>query len=127
MRFPVMEGHFRRFTPVGCPGMCFANPQGMQETLSTFYRRTGMNVSEYMRKYMRPVPGGAIAWRRSVFSNPEPWEARELIDVAVDIAWESLCSDASPEGPTLEIRKSGSYLVFSLNTDTAQDILERAA
>ena len=86
-----------------------------------------MDVSEYMRKYMRPVPGGAIAWRRSVFANPEPWDARELIDVAVDIAWEALCSDATPEGPTLEIRKSGSYLVFSLNADTAQDILERAA
>ncbi len=122
-----MVGDFRPFMPVEGLGMCFAIPFGMQETLPTFYRRTGMDVTEYMKKYMRPVPGGAIAWRRSVFSNPEPWEARELIDVAVDIAWESLCSDATPEGPTLEIRKSGSYLVFSLNSDTAQDILERAA
>ena len=122
-----MVDDFRPFMPVEGLGMCFAIPFGMQETLSKFYRRTGMDVTEYMKKYMRPVPGGAIAWRRSVFSNPEPWEARELIDVAVDIAWESLCSDATPEGPTLEIRKSGSYLVFSLNSDTAQDILERAA
>ena len=122
-----MVDDFRPFMPVEGLGMCFAIPFGMQKTLSTFYRRTGMDVTEYMKKYMRPVPGGAIAWRRSVFSNPEPWEARELIDVAVDIAWESLCSDATPEGPTLEIRKSGSYLVFSLNSDTAQDILERAA
>lgn len=122
-----MVGDFRPFMPVEGLGMCFAIPSGMQEILSTFYRRNGMDVTEYMKKYMRPVPGGAIAWRRSVFSNPEPWEARELIDVAVDIAWESLCSDATPEGPTLEIRKSGSYLVFSLNSDTAQDILERAA
>lgn len=108
-------------------GMCFAIPEAMQETLSQFYRRTGMDVTEYLHKYMRPVPGGAIAWRRSVFSDPEPWDARELIDCAVDIAWETLCPAGGLESPTLEIRKSGSYMVFSLNSDTAQEILRRAA
>ena len=76
---------------------------------------------------MRPVPGGAIAWRRSVFSDPEPYEAKDLIDVAVDIAWETLCPDESLEGPALEIRNSGSYLVFSLNSDTVHEILNKAA
>ena len=86
-----------------------------------------MEPEVYLRKYMRPVPGGAIAWRRSVFSDPDPYESRELIDVAVDIAWETLYPDSTLEEPTLEIRKSGSYMVFSLNTDTADDILRRAA
>ena len=107
--------------------MCFAIPEAMQETLSQFYRRTGMDLTEYLHKYMRPVPGGAIAWRRSVFSDPEPWDAKELIDTAVDIAWETLCPSGGLESPTLEIRKSGSYLVFSLNSDTAQEILRQAA
>jgi len=86
-----------------------------------------MDAESYLRKYMRPVPGGAIAWRRSVFSDPEPFEARELIDTAVDIAWETLGGYGVHEGPALEIRKSGSYLVFSLNADTAEEILRKVA
>ena len=107
--------------------MCFVFLPVMQETLSHIYRRLGMEAELYLRKYMRPVPGGAIAWRRSVFSDPDPYESRELIDVAVDIAWETLCPGSTLEGPNLDIRKSGSYLVFSLCADTAEDILRRAA
>jgi hypothetical protein len=86
-----------------------------------------MDAESYLRKYMRPVPGGAIAWRRSVFSDPDPFGARELIDMAVDIAWETLGGYGVHEGPSLDIRKSGSYLVFSLNADSAEEILKKAA
>jgi len=39
---------------------------------------------------MRTVPGGAIAWRRSIFEECRKWDPEELIDAAVDIAWETL-------------------------------------
>jgi hypothetical protein len=107
--------------------MSFVFPLAMQETLSHFYRQTGMDAESYLRKYMRPVPGGAIAWRRNLFSESNPFDPRELIDTAVDIAWDTLGGIGVHEGPALEIRKSGSYLVFSLNADTAEDILRKAA
>jgi len=107
--------------------MWFVFPLAMQETLSHFHRRTGMDTESYLRKYMRPVPGGAIAWRRKVFSDTSPFDARDLIDTAVDIAWDTLGGVGVHEGPSIDIRKSGSYLVFSLNADTAEDILRKAA
>lgn len=71
-----------------------------------------MDAESHLRKYMRPVPGGAIAWRRSIFLEPAPYTACELIDLAVDIAWEILKNSSTSDQWFLEVRKSGSYLVF---------------
>jgi hypothetical protein len=86
-----------------------------------------MDAESYLRRYLRPVPGGAIAWRQSVFADPEPFSARELIDLAVDIAWETLAPAGTTKSPSLEIRRSGSYLVFSLSAETAGKTPRKAA
>ncbi len=102
---------------------------------------------------MRTVPGGAIAWRRSIFEDCRKWKAGELIDSAVDIAWETLYSEdveepnnatryfnvhaitagldvASAEEkkrPDMVIRRSGSFIVFSLRSDITPQFLNQAA
>ena len=88
---------------------------------------------------MRTVPGGAIAWRRSIFEDCRKWDAEELIDTAVDIAWDTLFPDPEDnaaagdtknvlaEKPALVIRRSGSFIVFSLRSDFVPQFLNQAA
>ncbi|TDI76978.1 MAG: hypothetical protein E2O84_01655 [Bacteroidetes bacterium] len=87
---------------------------------------------------MRTVPGGAIAWRRSIFEECRKWDTTELIDKAVDIAWETLYSDAESSirrenkrtrfaKTDLVIRRSGSFIVFSLRSDVVPQFLNQAA
>lgn len=87
---------------------------------------------------MRTVPGGAIAWRRSIFEECRKWDATELIDKAVDIAWDTLYSEAEStmrrqskrariSKSDLVIRRSGSFIVFSLRSDVVPQFLNQAA
>jgi hypothetical protein len=87
---------------------------------------------------MRTVPGGAIAWRRSIFEECRKWEPTELIDKAVDIAWDTLYSEAESamragsehvgiSKNDLVIRRSGSFIVFSLRSDVVPQFLNQAA
>jgi len=71
-----------------------------------------MGAREYLEKYVRNAPGGAIAWERSIFSRSGQWGSSDLIDAAVDIAWDSFSGDRSLERPGLEIRRSGNFLVI---------------
>lgn len=102
-----------------------------------------METLEYLYNCMRTVPGGAIAWRRSIFEDCRKWDASELIDAAVDIAWETLYPDSVPDSsawrvdsevgdpsavkPALIIRRSGSFIVFSLRSDIVPQFLNQAA
>jgi len=100
-----------------------------------------MESLEYLYNCMRTVPGGAIAWRRSIFEECRKWDPEELIDAAVDIAWETLYyesaerqAEAISDGdsnnvqkPALVIRRSGSFIVFSLRSDIIPQFLNQAA
>lgn len=98
-----------------------------------------MEPFEYLYNCMRTVPGGAIAWRRSIFEECCKWDAEKLIDTAVDIAWETLYTQSAEsrpgghmenlyaEKPDLVIRRSGSFIVFSLRSDLVPQFLNQAA
>ena len=72
-----------------------------------------MGAHEYLEKYIRSVPGGAIAWERSIFSHSGTWNASELIDAAVDLAWDMFTPEKSGERPPLDIHRAGNYFVIS--------------
>ena len=97
-----------------------------------------MESVEYLYNCMRTVPGGAIAWRRSIFEECRKWEASELIDKAVDIAWDTLYTESSRQDrraakrgriskSDLVVRRSGSFIVFSLRSDIVPQFLNQAA
>ena len=72
-----------------------------------------MGAHEYLEKYIRTVPGGAIAWERSIFSHTGMWSSTELIDAAVDLAWELFGPLNGRERPGLDIHRAGNYFVIS--------------
>ena len=72
-----------------------------------------MGAHEYLEKYVRTVPGGAIAWERSIFSHTGQWTASELIDAAVDVAWELFGPVNGQARPALDIHRAGNYFVIS--------------
>ena len=86
-----------------------------------------MGAHEYLEKYARSLPGGALAWERSIFTRTGQWEAGELIDAAVDIAWEVFMADFALERPGIEISQSGNYLVISPLTVSGNNFLSLAA
>ena len=98
-----------------------------------------MKAQEYLFNCMRTVPGGAIAWRRSIFEECKKWDPEELIDIAVDIAWETLYPDvrdwsnqngrgrAKNGKPSIVIKRSGSFIVFSLRSDVVPQFMNQAA
>ncbi len=71
-----------------------------------------MGAHEYLEKYIRTVPGGAIAWERSIFSHTGQWSANELIDAAVDLAWDLFGPIGGRERPALDIHRAGNYFVI---------------
>jgi len=72
-----------------------------------------MGVHEYLEKYIRTVPGGSIAWERSIFSHSGQWDPSDLIDAAVDIAWDLFTPIGSDERPALDIHQAGNYFVIT--------------
>ena len=72
-----------------------------------------MGAHEYLEKYIRTVPGGSIAWERSIFSHTEKWTAMELIDAAVDLAWELFGPLNGRDRCGLDIHRAGNYFVIS--------------
>lgn len=86
-----------------------------------------MEAHEYLRKYVRSLPGGCIAWSRSLFTCSGQWDSGELIDAAVDIAWETFYPENVLERPSMIVRRSGSFMVFRLNIERVEDILGWAA
>lgn len=86
-----------------------------------------MGAHEYLEKYIRTVPGGAIAWERSLFSHSGKWGAGDLIDAAVDIAWDLFSADSGSERPALDIHRAGNYFVISPRHESMSGILELAA
>lgn len=86
-----------------------------------------MGVHEYLEKHVRSIPGGGIAWDRSIFSRTGKWTPLDLIDAAVDIAWDTFASDTALERPGLDIQKSGNYFIISPLTVTDGDFLSLVA
>lgn len=86
-----------------------------------------MGAHEYLEKYVRTLPGGALGWERSIFSRSGQWDASELIDAAVDIAWEAFMYTPALERPAIEIKQSGNYLVIGPLTITNDNFLSLAA
>ena len=72
-----------------------------------------MGAHEYLEKYVRTVPGGAIAWERSIFSHTGQWSSCELVDAAVDLAWELFGPFNGHNRPALDIHRAGNYFVIS--------------
>ena len=84
-----------------------------------------MTAHEHMTKHLRKVAGGGIAWERRVFSKSKTLDPKELLDAAVDIAWECLMPDVL-ERPFLDIRKEGKRIVFRIQTFSLEQILAQA-
>ena len=72
-----------------------------------------MGAYEYLEKYIRTVPGGAIAWERSIFSHSGKWTSSELIDAAVDLAWDLFGPVNGRTRPILDIPRAGNYFVIA--------------
>ena len=86
-----------------------------------------MGAHESLEKYVRSTPGGSIAWERSIFARTGQWTPSELIDAAVDIAWDTFSHANSLERPALDISRSGNYFVISPLTVEGNDFLSLAA
>ena len=71
-----------------------------------------MNAREHMEKHLRKLQGEGIAWDQSLFSKAVALRPVDLIDAAVDIAWERLMPKNALERPSLEILDRGDMLVF---------------
>jgi len=72
-----------------------------------------MGAHEYLEKYIRTVPGGSIAWERSIFSHTGEWSATELVDAAVDLAWELFGPLNGCHRSGLDIHRAGNYFVIT--------------
>jgi hypothetical protein len=72
-----------------------------------------MGAYEYLEKYIRTVPGGAIAWERSIFSHSGQWSATELIDAAVDLAWDLFGPINGRDRSGLDIHRAGNYFMIA--------------
>ena len=83
-----------------------------------------MTAHEHMTKNLRKVAGGGIAWERNVFTKAV--KPMELLDAAVDIAWECLMPNAL-ERPLLDIKKEGKRIVFRVRTYSLEQVLSQAA
>ena len=86
-----------------------------------------MGAHEYLEKYVRTLPSGALGWDRSIFSRSGQWDASELLDAAVDIAWEVFMYVPSLERPGIDIHQSGNYLVIGPITVENGNFLAMAA
>lgn len=75
-----------------------------------------MNARETLERHARRIPGG-IAWERAVFHGGHAASPSELIDTAVDIAWECLIPENAPATSRLDIRERGDLLVIRLAAD----------
>ena len=85
-----------------------------------------MTPHEHMTKHLRKVTGG-IAWERRIFfTKATDLDAHDLVDAAVDIAWDSLMPNTL-ERPLLEIKKEGSKIVFRVKTFSLEQVLSVAA
>lgn len=72
-----------------------------------------MTAYEYMQKTLRGIAGG-VAWAEHTFTKAPRHRPEELIDVAVDIAWQRLLPRTAPR-PDLVIERRGSLIVFRLH------------
>jgi len=86
-----------------------------------------MGAREYLEKYIRSVPGGAIAWERSIFSHSGQWNAEDLVDAAVDIAWDTFAPEVALERTGLDFHRAGNYFVISPLSVTDEDFLGMVA
>ncbi len=80
-----------------------------------------LSAHEYLERYIRTVPGGAIAWERSIFSHTGNFSPIQLVNAAVDLAW-----DLFPN-KVLDIHRAGNYFVIAaFEKDEAKKLLPAA-
>ena len=84
-----------------------------------------MTVYEYMQKHARGLSGG-IAWPEHVFQKPQQYAAGELIDTAVDIAWERLLPTAARRYH-LVIERRFNMILFRARRIPSEPALAQAA
>ena len=85
-----------------------------------------MTPHDHMRKQMRKVAGGGIAWERRTFTQARNHDANTLLDAAVDIAWERLMPNALERSP-LDVRDYGNFIVFRVRRATINQLLHATA
>lgn len=79
-----------------------------------------MTPREYMLKQVHGMAGG-IAWTHRAFTDMPQLAPGALLDVAVDIAWERLKTEAL--GPAeLDITSQGNLIVFRPRASSAEAV-----
>ncbi|GIV62163.1 hypothetical protein GQ464_016780 [Rhodocaloribacter litoris] len=86
-----------------------------------------MEARAYLEQRLRRISGRSIAWDEETFTKEKSLEPVDLVDVAVDIAWEELMPAGALERPALEVVRQGGLIVFRLQDQPLAEILPQAA
>ena len=86
-----------------------------------------MSAREHLEKHLRKIPGGGIAWDRGVFATGLSFQPVDLIDAAVDIAWDRLMPVNALERPPLDVTSRGDMVVFRVCAQTIKQMLRATA
>jgi hypothetical protein len=86
-----------------------------------------MTPREYMEKFVRRIPGGGLAWEKEAFTDEPSLAPSDLVDAAVDIAWEYLMPTNCLERPMLEVYSRGNALIFRVRPQSVVKMLSKAA
>nr|GIV61257.1 MAG: hypothetical protein KatS3mg044_0123 [Rhodothermaceae bacterium] len=73
-----------------------------------------MDVREYLEKSMRRLSSTSIAWHEDTFIVEQSLRPVDLVDAAVDIAWDELMPKGGLDRPSLEVTRRDGMIVFGL-------------
>lgn len=86
-----------------------------------------MTAREHMEKHLRQLPSGGLAWDRGIFAKRLVPDAVDLIDVAVDIAWDRLYAGKQMDRPSLDVYSRDGMIVFRVKQDVSRKLSRQAA
>jgi|GEM_PF-3515218 len=86
-----------------------------------------MTAYEHMEKHLNRISTSCIGWKKSVFTQFASLSPVDLLDAAVDIAWERLMPINGLERPALVVSERDDLILFNVNMDPLIAGLQQAA
>ncbi len=86
-----------------------------------------MTAYEHMEKHLNRISTTCIGWKKSAFTQIASLSPVDLIDAAVDIAWERLMPINGLERPALVVTERDDLIVFNINMEPLTADLKTAA